>query len=184
MRVTNDDDLRVGCICKFPWMAAVRITCLTETSVEYEVLDDNGFKRRGVIPRKGFTKRPGVVVLPNARFWAWERDGWVKITLKPGQTLSYGGGGLTDEGHSWFHQEYEYDESWPCVFSRHSNGGSDCDGPYEHHSEAACLLANLSAVPPRIADPEYQLEEIPFARPDWQQGLRSQRDHYAEAAGY
>lgn len=185
MRVTNDDDLRVGCICKFPWMAAQRITELTETSVELEVLRDNGFKRRFVMPRKGFTKSPAVVLLPNARFWTWGNDGFVKVTVKPSKTLTHvNRSGFTEEGWSSLVEWWTYDAD-ECVIQSHAvSTGRDCDGRYEHHSTHHCSVANLAAVPPREADPEYQIEAIPFARPQWEQGLEYQRDYAAEFLGY
>ena len=43
---------------------------------------------------------------PNARFWQWINGGPVKITLRPGQTITHYVGGSTDEGyertwHKW-----------------------------------------------------------------------------------
>ena len=40
----------------------------------------------------------------NARFWVYSGNaegGWVKLTLKPGQTLTHASGGPCDEGYSY-----------------------------------------------------------------------------------
>lgn len=125
-----------------------------------------------------------LVITPNVRFWSWENGGWVRITLKPGQTLSYSDGRLTDEGHSWYQCEWEYDADEMVVICRSSCGGSDCDGPHEYHYTSWCPVVDMEGQPPEDADPEWQKEAIPVPRPLWRKGFASQRDIYAEMMGY
>lgn len=120
-----------------------------------------------------------LVITPNARFWVWECDGWVRITLKPGQTLSYAGGGPTDEGRSYFAQEWEYDADEMRVISRYHSWGNDCDGPHSYHSEVSCPVIDLEALPAEMRDGE----QFPD-RPLWRDRHASQRDVYAEMMGY
>lgn len=121
---------------------------------------------------------------PNARFWTWENGGWVKLTLKPGQTLRYCKGAPDEEGWWWFGQEFEYDTDECVIVSRYSSAACDCDGPIERYSESECPLSDLQARPPEPADPEWGTEEIPVPRPEWRKVSASQRDYYAEAMGY
>lgn len=117
---------------------------------------------------------------PNARFWVWECDGWVKLTLKPGQTLRYCYGGPHEEGYSYSEQEFEYDADEMVVISRYTNNSRDCDGPLDYRSESHCRIDELQAEPPDTDDPYGPRP----ARPNWQKGESCQRDHYAEAMGY
>lgn len=130
------------------------------------------------------TKDATLVGLPNARFWTWENDGWVKLTLKPGQTLRYCSGSPDDEGWWWSGQEFEYDADEGVVISRYTSERSDCDGRHSSYSDCECPLSDLQARPPEPADPEWGADEIPVPRPEWRKVSASQRDYYAEAMGY
>jgi len=121
---------------------------------------------------------------PNARFWVWENDGWIKLTLKPGQTLRWAKGGKCDEGFSIDYNEYEYDADDGVVLSRFTNESQDCDGRHSYYGDAECPISELQARPPEPADPEWGTEEIPVPRPEWRKVSASQRDYYAEAMGY
>ena len=54
----------------------------------------------------------------NARFWVWENNGNIKLTLKPDQTIT------------------RYNASW----------GQDCDGPHEWTNICTCDIKNLKAI--------------------------------------
>ena len=45
----------------------------------------------------------------NARFWIWWNGDWVKITLRPGQSIAMRCGGATDEGFNVESSGYEHD---------------------------------------------------------------------------
>lgn len=120
----------------------------------------------------------------NARFWHWHSpaDQWVKITLKPGQSLSWSQGGPCEEG--WFRQSitWEYDIDEGVVICTHDESGADCDGRYDRGFESHCLLDELQSVP-GVADWETG-EVLGPPRPNWEKGRQYQRDHAAEAMGY
>ena len=110
----------------------------------------------------------------NARFWAWV-NGWVKITLHPGQTLGYWRGGRNEEGWSFFSECWEHvgngvERNW-------SDEGRDCDGRLDRSGEDFCPLAELAAVEQGNASPG-------ISTPRWDRVTAAQRDYNAELAGY
>jgi hypothetical protein len=108
----------------------------------------------------------------NARFWSWQDGGWVKLTLRPGESLSHHTYRVTDEGYSarsstWTH-------TGGCVELACEDSGRDCDGTVESWREMACPLADLGA--------RFGHDGTPI--PEWQETSARQRDHSAEAMGY
>ena len=118
---------------------------------------------------------------PNARFWVWECDGWVKLTVKPGETLKHYSGGPCEEGFHYEMTAWEYDKDFgedaPQIVRHFTSESRDCDGPLEHHSVSACPIGRLREERWAPADDE-------ILTPDWQKVESWQRDHYAEAMGY
>lgn len=111
---------------------------------------------------------------PNARFWVWHGDGWVKLTLRHGQTLSTYRGGSHSEGCwsefcSWTHEG-------DGVRYEHATDGTDCDGRLSSGAKAFCPLGQLKALE--------SCEASGIFRPFWKWGQSSQRDYAAEACGY
>jgi hypothetical protein len=110
---------------------------------------------------------------PTARFWTFHRDGWVKLSIRPGASLTALTGGRHDEGFSYTAETFE---NTGCgVAYQWATWGLDCDGRHESGGGAYCPIPDLTATPADTFGP---------ARPDWQQTRRHQRDHAAEAAGY
>ena len=73
---------------------------------------------------------------PNARFWAFLNCGPVKLTLRPGQSLTWVTGGLTDEGFARESITWEWDGE---VLTRHwCEDGRDCDGRYSRTGSETC----------------------------------------------
>ena len=125
----------------------------------------------------------------NARFWVWWHDGWVKLTLRPDQTLTAAYGGPTDEGWS------SYCESWTHegdrIVRECTSDSSDCDGRHSNYSDDACPLDQLAVIghvkqTPWVEGIGCKLVNDPDAplTPDWQEVKSSQYDQFAEAAGY
>lgn len=114
---------------------------------------------------------------PNARFWVYERGGWVKITLRPGQSLSVCTGGDADEGYHW--EAVRWLHEGTHVTCEYTTWGRDCDGRHEYHSVRACKLGELKGMDHE--DPESGER---LALPVWERADESQRDYSAEAAGY
>jgi hypothetical protein len=108
----------------------------------------------------------------NARFWVLGRNAeWVKLTLKPGQSLSWAYAYDHDEGWSahcetWNHRGDHVERAW-------INNGRDCDGRMSSGGELVCAISDLTA---RNVDG--------LAVPEWVTSETWQRDAYAEAAGY
>lgn len=125
--------------------------------------------------------------VPAVRFWTWEAGGWVRLTLRPGQTLTRTEGGPADEGYhfsvtTWTHEGDR-------VRRECSAWGRDCDGGYGYESADVCPLDELAAVECRDVtappgdDGEHPL--LPFRRPAWAEDEAVRVfDEYARAAGY
>ena len=125
----------------------------------------------------------------NARFWVYWHDGWVKLTLKPEQSLEVGYGRLHDEGWCRYHQSWEHDGD--RVLCASTSESADCDGRHSDYDDCECLLENLAAVQhEKLCDfsDEYPEGFMPDfdapLTPKWEHIKASQYDQFAEAAGY
>lgn len=110
----------------------------------------------------------------NARFWDFVSDGWVKITLKPGQQLTHVTGGPDEEGYHYETTIYEHEGD--SVVETCLSEARDCDGRFDHSSKHVCPLGELNSKPWDPSPSGYC--------PNWRSAHRSQRDYSAEAAGY
>ena len=116
----------------------------------------------------------------NARFWQWTRNGWVKLTLRPGETIVLLDGGPTEEG--WFREAIFFEHTGDGVTREAGFEALDCDGRLDRFDDSYCPLDALSA---RDTFANYACAENDgiFA-PAWERQAASQRDYAAEAAGY
>lgn len=127
---------------------------------------------------------------PNARFWAWHRGSWVKITLRPGQSLHCFYSSRDEEG--WSSELEEWNHEGDIIVRNWANDGRDCDGRLSHSGRDKCLLVNLRRIQAyhdptagatgRLAWLDERGRRI--YRPDWQKVSRMQRDYASEAMGY
>lgn len=117
----------------------------------------------------------------HARFWEFVNDGFVKLTLKPGQTLRHSQGGRHEEG--WWSRSNTWTFDGAEVVNDMLDDGTDCDGRLSHRYTGACPVEKLYA----------RIQTLPYAPdmgngaiglPDWQKVRSGQRDYMAEAAGY
>ncbi len=108
----------------------------------------------------------------NARLWVFVHGGPVKITLRPGQSLSSYACSQHEEGWSDEYQEWHFTRG--LVERTTSEDGTDCDGRHSSHSTSTCEVASLRAGP--------MVEGVVY--PDWAPVCDGQRDYRAEAAGY
>ncbi|MDE2103991.1 MAG: hypothetical protein KGL39_42535 [Patescibacteria group bacterium] len=117
----------------------------------------------------------------NARFWYWHSagDGWVKLTLRPGQILTIRSGGPTDEGYSFSADTFEH--CGDRVTVEYFTEGRDCDGRSSWHCECECPLDQLAAEDKTC---ESMPESKGIMAPAWQRVRAGQRDYAAEAMGY
>lgn len=126
----------------------------------------------------------------NARFWLWWHDGWVKITMRPDQTLEAGYGGRTDAGWSSYRERWSFDGD--KVTCETESDGVDCDGRLTRWHKSECDLHHLAEISHIKQSDTFNEETFSWfvddpdapLTPDWQKVNESQYDQYAEMAGY
>lgn len=119
----------------------------------------------------------------NARFWDWVNNGWVKITLKPGQSLSHHRHSKDEEGYSYEHTEWNYFVDGEDEITRNwISGGRDCDGEIRNTGgEVAVRGADGFAL---VSVAEIHMGQ-PMARLDWKTAVPTRvYDQYAQQMGY
>lgn len=111
---------------------------------------------------------------PNVRFWTYLNQGWVKLTLKQGQTIRHGKAWLTEEGYDSYAREWQHNGD-KIGYVYHS-AGRDCDGS---HSETQYLS---NSVPMKFEENEYSPSGMV---PDWSRAKPSYcYDQFAQMANY
>lgn len=114
----------------------------------------------------------------NARFWAFQNLGWVKITLRPGQSLQWGKSYDNGEGWSW--ESCRWTHSGSFVLREYGSGGTDCDGRSSSSGEDCCDFDRLQSVPSFV-----EFGRPAVLRPDWQESAPVRcYDQFAQMAGY
>src|SRR3954453_7635166 len=116
----------------------------------------------------------------NARFWVWYRSGWVKFTLRPGESQSTEEGGRHEEG--WHREETQYTHEGEGVRCEWQTDGADCDGRHSASGAAFCPLDQLRARD--MAEIQDATENAGIHSPEWTTFDHRQRDYAAEATGY
>jgi hypothetical protein len=131
---------------------------------------------------------------PNARFWVFWNYGPVKLTLEPGQSLTAHRWERTDEG--WSSETEIYRHEGDRVRCKAKNDGRDCDGRLTSLWEGEAMLDGNR--PPLCHFNSFQDEKGRYfeewtayrhnggecRRMEFKTVEESQRDEYAEAAGY
>ena len=130
----------------------------------------------------------------NVKFWTYHNGGYVKITLKPDQSLEHYDSWAHEEGYSWRGTKWTYSGQW--VFCKWGYGGRDCDGRLDHSSEDRCHVSRLKdhvvEVDPEPVQEWKHKRAYPDSRwaeyvltPDWQESEPTRvYDQYAQMAGY
>jgi hypothetical protein len=108
----------------------------------------------------------------NLRFWAFVNCSPVKLTLRPGQTLGHYVGSRTEEG--WESETHTWTALDNGVLCEWGTDGRDCDGRLSQAGESFAPFEALAA--------GGSVDGAVFPR--WEHGQSSQRDEYAERAGY
>ena len=108
----------------------------------------------------------------NAHFWAHINGGFVRLTIKPGQPLRWGESRPSEEGYSY--QSLSWGLSDGKVTRSSASGGRDCDGRVDFYEDLECPIDQLAV---------NRYEGGPLT-PAWKNIRSSQRDQYAEMAGY
>jgi hypothetical protein len=112
--------------------------------------------------------------MKNARFWTYHIDGMVRLTLRESQSLRHSRWQETDEG--WSSEATCWTLENGIITRETITDGRDCDGRLMRSFVDKCPLAMLAA------QPAYDAPELMV--PVWRDIESSQRDEYAEAAGY
>jgi len=107
----------------------------------------------------------------NARFY----DGQTKITLKPGQTLTWSRFEQTEEGFASCHVTFELDRHGELLTRTIDQEGRDCDGRYAAFLEQFCPVTQSAA---------RWNEYARVFQPAWSSANEYQRDYTAENEGY
>lgn len=119
----------------------------------------------------------------NARFWQWHNNGWVKITLRPGQSLSTADCRQTDEGFCSEYNRWALEDG--IVTSEYSQESRDCDGRHSYSCSVECPVGLLRDTELCSDDPiDYHDDGSKYFTPSWVKIGSGQRDHAAEAMGY
>lgn len=109
-----------------------------------------------------------------ARFWTLAHGSPVKLTLRPGQKLTFGYADRTDEGWTTYGETVTH--AGDVVLCDRYDYGVDCDGRSSQESLSSCPLPELMA-----GNADF---DTAIVWPAWRRESASQRDHTAEAAGY
>jgi hypothetical protein len=106
------------------------------------------------------------------RFWVWHTDGYVRLTVRNGQSLTWVSRGPTDEGWSERGEIWRYDDG--VLVNESWTDGRDCDGRFATGDEFMCPWTDLAAhvTPDKVGTPK------------WTRLRAGQRDYSAEAMGY
>ena len=113
--------------------------------------------------------------MKNVRFWEYINGAYVRITLQPGQSLSWYQGGPTDEGWSSQAEKWSLSDDGAFITRESVSDGCDCDGRLTRGYDVVASADRSTFV---------ECYEFDGMRPDWQDVEGWQRDAYAEAAGY
>jgi hypothetical protein len=108
----------------------------------------------------------------NARFWDYVNTSRVKLTLRPGQALTWSKWERTDEG--WSSEGCTWSHDGAGVRCQYGSDGVDCDGRLRQGGELYAPLAALHA--------GRTVDDVTY--PAWEKVESWQRDYRAEAAGY
>ena len=117
------------------------------------------------------------------RFWAWVNGAPVRLSLRPGESLSWATGRTTDEG--WRREGFDWAADDAGVTRYRWANERDCDGRADWGTEDYCPADRLAVIEP----PGWGFDRSGrgwdgLAWPAWVPVDRTQRDHSAEAAGY
>ncbi len=108
----------------------------------------------------------------NIRFNVHMNGGVVKMTLKPGESLTHHSYEPNDEGYNAASETWSFKDGYLCldVFTH----GRDCDGRVSSTTELRCPADRVNAGRNGYGDPT----------PEWDRTSSRHRDYSAEAAGY
>ncbi len=109
------------------------------------------------------------------RFWTYIR-GWVRIKIRPGQTLRHYRSSRHDEGWTSESNEWTLDETGEELQRTVVSDGRDCDGRLTQGCTQFAIAGQRDVYTEESGES--------YARPVWIDSKAWQRDSYAEAMGY
>lgn len=121
------------------------------------------------------------------RFWYLHRTHWVRITLKPGQTLRHSFTYWNGEGNTCEAVMFHYDAETRRVVMDYYETGRDCDGRSSYRWVGTCPTDDLASVPVFVehARSTHHLHAgSHIRRPEWGTAKRAEWDEFAELSGY
>lgn len=136
--------------------------------------------------RRAHKRRAGEV--KNARFWTRWNGGWVRVSLRPGDTFILQRSEPTEEGYSFEYEEYTHEED--RILLRWESGGRDCDGTHTTGGKSAVALDKLAVRRHEPVRHESDLRDgstspAGLMLPDWKEvGHARVYDQYAQMSGY
>jgi hypothetical protein len=110
----------------------------------------------------------------NSRFWVYVNNGWVRLTLRPGESCEWHTSCATDEG--WRSEYRSWANDGSAIVSEFVTRERDCDGLFDRCGESECPLTELQSRSDEYTDG--------LSVPAWRSLDARQRDYSAEAAGY
>ena len=119
----------------------------------------------------------GELMRGKVRFWTWENDGWVRLSLAEGQRLSWSRSWAHEEGWSAVYASWER-EGGRVLFS-HGSEGCDCDGRLSTEWDGELTVRELREDQQGKREPHEGM-----VCPPWREVRSGQRDYAAEAMGY
>lgn len=126
--------------------------------------------------------------LQTARFWVYWAEGWVKLSIPPGDNIELRSFGKHEEG--WSSHVERWSNDGKEVIWEVYNDGTDCDGRHSSASEFVCPVEKLKSIPitKRIPVPGTLYEEIHVEtglfQPEWERTDSSVYDQYAQLSNY
>jgi hypothetical protein len=123
----------------------------------------------------------------NARFWYYWNGGFIKLTLREGQTVDLGRSEPTDEGYHYEHDELSHEGD--RVLLRWETGGRDCDGVTSQEGKSAAPLDRLAVKSHDFGTGTGELrsgaQNAQLMLPEWKEvGHVRVYDQFAQAMGY
>jgi hypothetical protein len=115
----------------------------------------------------------------NAKFWVWNKEGFVKLTLTPGEVIQRREFQSTDEGWSSLTEEWRHNGD--RIVHEGAYAGRDCDGRHSYDFETFALLTKLQVI---LTYTYEGLERPDVLIPDWQDAKSTVYDQYAQLSNY
>jgi hypothetical protein len=115
------------------------------------------------------------------RWWQYVDRGWVRLSIRDGQTIRWRESHATDEG--WSESAEEWTRIGSKIYRWARSAGRDCDGYLVHEVNLEVDGSELSVIEPHE---DFGKPFLPPGTllPEWRRVSRYAYDEYAAMAGY